>query len=156
MDEWLNGRINGWMAPACCSAVVLLVAEKTPSPTLDLASTERRNGKGNRGMDGWNGWMEREREREKGRKTRREIERESGRGRKMEEKRTLKPIQNTKFAPQQKNSLADKRLTSADKHEPCVVLTTCIKCLSRFRTNLSQLTILHQITKNAIGLMVFL
>ena len=65
MDEWLNGRLNGWMAPACCSAGVLLVTEKTPSPTLDLASTERRNGKGNRGMDGWNGWMERERERER-------------------------------------------------------------------------------------------
>ena len=67
-------------------------------------------------MDGW-----REREREQGRKTRREREREIGRGRKREERRTMKPIQNTKFAPQQKSSLVDKRLTSADKHEPEVV-----------------------------------
>ena len=106
MDEWLNGRMNGWMAPACCAAVVLLVTEKTPSPTLDLASTQRRNGKANGGMDGWNGWMERERERERARVREKDKERDregERRGRKREERRTTKPIRNTKFETHLKN-----------------------------------------------------
>ena len=82
----MNGRMNGWMAPACCSAVVLLVTEKTPSPTLDLASTERRNGKANGGMDGWNGWMERERERARVREKDKERDREGEREREKEER----------------------------------------------------------------------
>mgnify|MGYP003313591850 CR=1 FL=1 len=63
-------------------------------------------------MDGWMNGRERDREREKDNERDREGER---RGRKKEERRTTKPIRNTKFAPPQKKRPADKPLTSADK-----------------------------------------
>ena len=67
--------------------------------------------------------IEREREiRERERENEKERERDNKEGgRKRRGRRGMTPNLNTEFATQQKNSLADKRLTSADKHEQHLV-----------------------------------
>ena len=151
-----------WRTPTFPLSTLLLPTLTRPSHPLPPSHSSPPAPSTERGQTWRKGEREREREergerqeRERERVRAQDRERERGRQRKERGRRTLKPTQNANFAPQQKKRPADKPLTSADKHEPHRKAACIQKKLSRFRSNLSQLTNCHDFMKNALGLMVF-